>query len=260
MRVRRVRAGGGGVLFAEERDGALVALEPEGGCESRLPPGDGPRADVVLPGDGGASLAPVNPSKIVAIGLNYRDHVEETGMEEPKAPLIFTKFTSSLIGDGEGEPQLVTLTPEHEAAEHTAPLNPTLCPAPSEAGTVSVAPNAIPQTSAVTPDLYGDTLTVTTDVSGDSPRDIPLRLTARGSIFAISTNNINFGSVAVGATASSQFTVTNNGNAVGGLVFTPGQPSIFGLPSNAQVNATSASHATAPASDTARPVRKPGGT
>lgn len=106
---------------------------------------------------------------------------------------------------------------------------------------ISVAPNAIPQTSAVTPDLYGDTLTVSTDVSGDSPRDIPLRLTARGSIFAISTSSINFGSVAVGATASSQFTVSNNGNAAGGLVFTPGQPSIFGLPSNAQVNANTSS-------------------
>ncbi len=106
---------------------------------------------------------------------------------------------------------------------------------------ITVAPDAIPQTSAVTPDLYGDTLTVSTDVSGDSPRDIPLRLTARGSIFAISTNSINFGSVAVGSTASSQFTVTNNGNAVGGLVFTPGQPTIFGLPSNAQVNPNTSS-------------------
>ncbi|MDP1825126.1 MAG: choice-of-anchor D domain-containing protein [Archangium sp.] len=101
---------------------------------------------------------------------------------------------------------------------------------------ITVAPNGIPQTSAVTPDLYGDTLTVSTDVPGDNPRDIPLRLTARGSIFAISTNTLDFGSVAVGATASSQFTVSNSGNATGGLVFTPGQPTIFGLPANAQVN------------------------
>ena len=101
---------------------------------------------------------------------------------------------------------------------------------------ITVTPNALPQTSAVTPDLYGDTLTVTTDVPADRPRDIPLRLTARGSIFSISTSAIDFGSVAVGATASAQFTVSNSGNAVGGLVFTPGQPAIFGLPANAQVN------------------------
>ena len=39
--------------------------------------------------------------KIVAIGLNYMDHVSESGMEPPAKPLVFCKFTTSLIGDGE---------------------------------------------------------------------------------------------------------------------------------------------------------------
>lgn len=39
--------------------------------------------------------------KIVAIGLNYSDHVRESGMEPPAKPLVFCKFTTSLIGDGE---------------------------------------------------------------------------------------------------------------------------------------------------------------
>lgn len=39
-----------------------------------------------------------HPSKIVAIGLNYRDHARETGAELPPEPLIFTKFPSSIIG------------------------------------------------------------------------------------------------------------------------------------------------------------------
>jgi 2-keto-4-pentenoate hydratase/2-oxohepta-3-ene-1,7-dioic acid hydratase in catechol pathway len=39
--------------------------------------------------------------KIVAIGLNYRDHVRETGMELPSRPLVFAKFATSVIGDGE---------------------------------------------------------------------------------------------------------------------------------------------------------------
>ena len=39
--------------------------------------------------------------KIVAIGLNYMDHVRESGAEPPKQPLVFCKFTTSLIGDGE---------------------------------------------------------------------------------------------------------------------------------------------------------------
>ena len=128
------------------------------------------------------------------------------------------------LGRDAGSPFVVTMAPASGLVE-------------VDGGTVviTVAPAAIPQASAVTPDLYGDTLTVRTDVPADNPRDIPLRLTARGSIFAISTNALNFGSVAVGATASSQFTVSNSGNATGGLVFTPGQPGIFGLPANAQV-------------------------
>jgi 5-carboxymethyl-2-hydroxymuconate isomerase len=42
-----------------------------------------------------------NPGKIVAIGLNYMDHVRESGAEPPAKPLVFCKFTTSLIGDGE---------------------------------------------------------------------------------------------------------------------------------------------------------------
>jgi 2-keto-4-pentenoate hydratase/2-oxohepta-3-ene-1,7-dioic acid hydratase in catechol pathway len=41
------------------------------------------------------------PGKIVAIGLNYMDHVRESGATPPEKPLVFTKFTTSLIGDGE---------------------------------------------------------------------------------------------------------------------------------------------------------------
>ncbi len=45
--------------------------------------------------------APVRPSKLICIGLNYRDHAEETGQEIPAAPVVFAKFTSALIGPGE---------------------------------------------------------------------------------------------------------------------------------------------------------------
>ncbi|HXV43872.1 MAG TPA: fumarylacetoacetate hydrolase family protein [Anaerolineae bacterium] len=47
-------------------------------------------------------LAPItNPSKVVAIGLNYMDHCREQKVEPPKAPIIFAKFPSSIIGPGE---------------------------------------------------------------------------------------------------------------------------------------------------------------
>jgi 2-keto-4-pentenoate hydratase/2-oxohepta-3-ene-1,7-dioic acid hydratase in catechol pathway len=46
-------------------------------------------------------VAPVRPGKVVAIGLNYLDHIRETGMERPKHPLVFAKFPSSVIGPDE---------------------------------------------------------------------------------------------------------------------------------------------------------------
>jgi 2-keto-4-pentenoate hydratase/2-oxohepta-3-ene-1,7-dioic acid hydratase in catechol pathway len=43
--------------------------------------------------------APIcRPSKIVCIGLNFRDHAAESGMEIPKEPVIFFKATTSLVG------------------------------------------------------------------------------------------------------------------------------------------------------------------
>src|SRR6201997_5639153 len=38
------------------------------------------------------------PSKIVCIGLNFRDHAAESRMELPKEPVIFFKSTTSLVG------------------------------------------------------------------------------------------------------------------------------------------------------------------
>jgi 2-keto-4-pentenoate hydratase/2-oxohepta-3-ene-1,7-dioic acid hydratase in catechol pathway len=45
-------------------------------------------------------LHPVNPGKIVGIGLNYRAHAEESALAVPDVPVVFAKFPSSLIGDG----------------------------------------------------------------------------------------------------------------------------------------------------------------
>ncbi|HUA10592.1 MAG TPA: fumarylacetoacetate hydrolase family protein [Solirubrobacteraceae bacterium] len=47
-------------------------------------------------------LAPVpDPQKIICMGLNYRDHAEETGQEIPHAPMWFAKFANSLVGSGQ---------------------------------------------------------------------------------------------------------------------------------------------------------------
>ena len=41
------------------------------------------------------------PGKIVCVGLNYRDHAEEQGVEVPKAPLFFAKWQNTLVGPGD---------------------------------------------------------------------------------------------------------------------------------------------------------------
>ena len=49
----------------------------------------------------GKILVPVIPSKIVALGINYRKHADEFGQAVKPEPLIFLKPPSSLIADGE---------------------------------------------------------------------------------------------------------------------------------------------------------------
>ncbi|MEU4658923.1 fumarylacetoacetate hydrolase family protein [Streptomyces sp. NPDC023723] len=48
----------------------------------------------------GADFAPVvpRPSKVVCVGLNYRNHIQEMGRDLPEHPTLFAKFADSLIG------------------------------------------------------------------------------------------------------------------------------------------------------------------
>ncbi len=46
-------------------------------------------------------LAPVTkPGKILCVGLNYRDHAIESGMEIPKVPTVFVKLPNAITGPG----------------------------------------------------------------------------------------------------------------------------------------------------------------
>lgn len=45
-------------------------------------------------------LAPCEPSKIVALGLNYHDHAQEFGRPVPEEPLIFLKPSTAVVGPG----------------------------------------------------------------------------------------------------------------------------------------------------------------
>lgn len=51
-----------------------------------------------LPADTRIGSPIARPSKILCIGLNYKDHAEETGARIPEEPIIFMKSTTALVG------------------------------------------------------------------------------------------------------------------------------------------------------------------
>lgn len=46
-------------------------------------------------------LPPVEPSKVVCVGLNYQDHAQELNMDLPEEPILFLKPTTTVIGHGD---------------------------------------------------------------------------------------------------------------------------------------------------------------
>lgn len=63
-------------------------------------------------------LAPVVPSKIIGVGLNYVDHAKELNLPIPQEPILFIKPPSSVIGPGDG----IRIPPQSSWIEHEAEL------------------------------------------------------------------------------------------------------------------------------------------
>jgi acylpyruvate hydrolase len=64
-------------------------------------------------------LPPVpRPPKILCVGLNYDDHLEESGLKKPVYPEIFARFATSLIAHGEP----IRLPPESPTLDYEAEL------------------------------------------------------------------------------------------------------------------------------------------
>lgn len=59
------------------------------------------RSDTIDLADVDIAASVPRPGKIICIGLNYRDHAEESGMAIPTKPVIFSKFPSCIIGPGQ---------------------------------------------------------------------------------------------------------------------------------------------------------------
>jgi acylpyruvate hydrolase len=68
----------------------------------------------------GLDLRPVvpAPSKVICVGLNYADHIEETHRERPEYPVLFTKFATSLAGPYDPIP----CPPESQAIDYEGEL------------------------------------------------------------------------------------------------------------------------------------------
>lgn len=58
------------------------------------------------------------PQKIICIGLNYRDHAEEQGVDLPERPLLFAKWPNTLVGPGDP----IVLPPITEKVDYEAEL------------------------------------------------------------------------------------------------------------------------------------------
>jgi 2-keto-4-pentenoate hydratase/2-oxohepta-3-ene-1,7-dioic acid hydratase in catechol pathway len=90
----------GDVRYAVERDGELRLAV--GGIFDGYTLGD--RIAVRVSNDAFDRavplLAPIEPTKIVAIGLNYKDHAAEQGKPLPKEPMLFLKPSTAVIGPG----------------------------------------------------------------------------------------------------------------------------------------------------------------
>lgn len=63
-------------------------------------------------------LAPVAPTKVVCVGLNYKSHIAEMGHPMPERPVIFLKPSTSVIGTG----QAIPLPPKVGRVDHEAEL------------------------------------------------------------------------------------------------------------------------------------------
>lgn len=62
--------------------------------------------------------AVADPRKIICVGLNYKDHAAESGVPLPKEPILFSKYTTSLIGHGEA----IVLPPVSQEVDYEAEL------------------------------------------------------------------------------------------------------------------------------------------
>jgi acylpyruvate hydrolase len=111
--LRAVRIEGDNAIEIGEPDvGALLA---NSGWRQHVATASGPSHPV-----SSLNYAPVvpQPSKIICVGLNYRNHILEMGRELPEYPTLFAKFAEALIGANDD----IALAPESDMVDWEAEL------------------------------------------------------------------------------------------------------------------------------------------
>jgi 2-keto-4-pentenoate hydratase/2-oxohepta-3-ene-1,7-dioic acid hydratase in catechol pathway len=100
-----------GVVEGEDGDAHVTAIDGHPFGPFELTGARFPLADVRL-------LAPVVPSKVVAVGKNYAAHVKEMGGEAPENPVLFLKPSTSVVGPDDP----IRLPPLSDEVHHEAEL------------------------------------------------------------------------------------------------------------------------------------------
>lgn len=100
--------------FGMIEEGAIYALLGELSGENLSVEG----AEPVVRLEEARLLAPVEPSKVVCVGRNYREHAAELGNPMPPEPLLFLKAPSAIVGHGD----TIELPGQSERVEHEGEL------------------------------------------------------------------------------------------------------------------------------------------
>jgi 2-keto-4-pentenoate hydratase/2-oxohepta-3-ene-1,7-dioic acid hydratase in catechol pathway len=100
-----------------------AAITARGGLERLLPllqsAADHPDASTFIAAEDGVQIAmPFSPGNVFCVGLNYRDHAQESNAPIPQQPVLFAKWTSAMIGPGES----IVLPPDTQEVDYEAEL------------------------------------------------------------------------------------------------------------------------------------------
>jgi acylpyruvate hydrolase len=123
MRLRSIYWHDEPAVVREEPDGTLLRLAGIEAIGAQTPlellrSSAASASEELVPADVRARPVVPDPRRVVCVGLNYREHIEETGRSESDYPVLFTKWASSLVADGEP----VILPPEASAGDFEAEL------------------------------------------------------------------------------------------------------------------------------------------